>query len=273
MTNKLSQKEQDELFAKLQSSSQKTMDIRAEKTKLNNPPINLSNDELFDHHVAFQDWKPLQNHGLNDSSIELNAEDMDWPMQVRSYLNLVKDVDIQGKKIVDMGCGWGRGVHAIAKYRKANITGVDNNPQCIEYARQNYPQQRFLQDDKLCDYDGDHVYDYIISVCSAHLLFETGFFDKRYKGTILISDFFDRTSVNEFKNAVLKNYRIEEEIDQTQQTVSAMEYDLATIDARFKDIVPQESINIFRDIQQSRLHLFRMGANKQYKYKLYAKMD
>ena len=52
MTNKLSQKEQDELFAKLQSSSQKTMDIRAEKTKLNNPPINLSNDELFDHHVA-----------------------------------------------------------------------------------------------------------------------------------------------------------------------------------------------------------------------------
>ena len=52
-----------------------------------------------------------------------------------------------------------------------------------------------------------------------------------------------------------------------------MEYDLATIDARFEGKIPQESINIFRDIQQSRLHLFRMGANRQYKYKLYAKVD
>lgn len=269
----LTKKEQDRIFAKLQAGNKEIIDIRSEKTKLNNPQINLSNNELFESHVRNLAWKPMQNHGLNDSSIELYAEDQDWPMQVKAYLNLVKDEDLSAKRIVDMGCGWGRGVHAIAKYRKANITGVDNNPQCIEYARQNYPQQRFLQDDKLCDYDGDHVYDYIISVCSAHLLFETGFFDKKYKGIILISDFFDRTSVNEFKNAVLKNYRIEEEIDQTQQTVSAMEYDLATIDARFKDIVPQESINIFRDIQQSRLHLFRMGANKQYKYKLYAKMD
>tara|TARA_B100000035_G_scaffold303270_1_gene301700 strand:- start:2796 stop:3629 length:834 start_codon:yes stop_codon:yes gene_type:complete len=269
----LTKKEQDRIFAKLQAGNKEIIDIRAEKTKLNNPQINLSNNELFESHVRDLAWNPMQNHGLNDSSIELYAEDMDWPMQVKAYLNLVKDEDLSAKRIVDMGCGWGRGVHTLAKYRDANITGIDNNPQCIEYARQNYPQHRFLQDDRLCNYDGDHVFDYIISVCSAHLLFETGFFDKKYKGTILISDFFDRTSVNEFKDAVLKNYRIEEEIDQTQQTVSAMEYDLATIDARFKDKVPQESINIFRDIQQSRLHLFRMGANKQYKYKLYAKMD
>ena len=264
----LTKKDQDKIFAKLTSSSQETIDVRAEKTKLNNPQINLSNNELFESHVKDIAWRPMQNHGLNDSSIELYAEDRDWPMQVKAYLNLVKDEDLSAKRIVDMGCGWGRGVSTIAKYHKANITGIDNEGQCIDYARQNYPQQRFLQDDQLND-----DYDIIISVCSAHLLFETGFFNKKYKGTILISDFFDRTSINEFKDAILKNYRIEEEIDQTQQTVSAMEYDLATLDTRFRDKVPQESINIFRDIQQSRLHLFRMGANRQYKYKLYAKMD
>ena len=52
-----------------------------------------------------------------------------------------------------------------------------------------------------------------------------------------------------------------------------MEYDIATIDGRFKNLrVPQDSINVFRDIQQSRLHQFRSGGQRQYKYVLYAKM-
>ena len=99
MTSKLTQKQQDELFATLQSATKKTQDIRAEKTKLNNPAINLSNDELFNDHVKWLDWKPLQNHGLYDSSITLNKEDMDWPMQIKAYLNLLKDVDIENKTI------------------------------------------------------------------------------------------------------------------------------------------------------------------------------
>ena len=52
-----------------------------------------------------------------------------------------------------------------------------------------------------------------------------------------------------------------------------MEYDIATIDGRFRNArIPQESVNVFRDIQQSRLHLFRSGGQRQYKYILYAKM-
>ena len=263
----LNKKQQAELFAKLTSARSDIKDIRATKTQLNNPPINLSNNELFEEYVKDLSWKPMQNHGLNDSKIVLNAEDMDWPMQVRAYLNLVKDVDISAKRIVDMGCGWGRGVNTIAKYHNVSITGIDNEEQCIEYARQHYPQQRFLQGEEL-----NQQYDIILSMCSAHLLFEKGFFNTKYNSTIIVSDFFDRTSINEFKDAVEKNYTIELEEDQTQETVSAMEYDIATIDGRFKDTIPQEAINIFRDIQQSRLHLFRMGGQRQYKYILYAKM-
>ena len=47
----LTKKDQDKIFAKLTSSSQETIDVRAEKTKLNNPQINLSNNELFESHV------------------------------------------------------------------------------------------------------------------------------------------------------------------------------------------------------------------------------
>jgi len=266
----LSKRQQSEIFAKLTSANQEVRDIRATKTQLNNPPINLSNNELFKDHVKDIAWRPMQNHGLNDSKIDVKAEDMDWPMQVRAYLNLVKDIDLGAKKIVDIGCGWGRGVDIISKYHNnANIIGIDNEAQCIEYARQHYPNRRFLQAEQL-----DDEYDIILSLCSAHLLFETGFFDKKYNSTIIVSDFFDRTSINQFKDTVEKNYTIQLEEDQTQQTVSAMEYDISTIDSRFQNArIPQESVNVFRDIQQSRLHLFRSGGQRQYKYILYAKMD
>ena len=261
MTDKLTQKQQDELFATLQSATQQTQDIRAEKTKLNNPAINLSNDELFNHYVKWADWKPLQNHGLNDTSIDINAEDMDWPMQVRAYLNLVKDIDIENKTIADIGCGWGRGVDAIKKYHNANITDIDNNLSYIQYANQHYPNNEFICANTVTD-----DYDIIISNCSAHLLMEGTFFYTRYR-TVILTDFFTRTSINEFKDRILANgfCKIVNEVDLSEQTVQAMMYDIDTIDKRFPNI-SQHSRNIFKDIAISRLHLFRMGANRQYKY-------
>ena len=73
----LTKKDRDKIFAKLTSASRETIELRGEKTKLNNPAINLSNNELFEDHVRNIAWKPMQNHGLNDSSIELYAEDQD----------------------------------------------------------------------------------------------------------------------------------------------------------------------------------------------------
>ena len=84
----LSQRQQSKIFAKLTSANQEVRDIRATKTQLNNPPINLSNNELFEDHVKDIAWRPMQNHGLNDSKIELKAEDMDWPMQVLSLIHI-----------------------------------------------------------------------------------------------------------------------------------------------------------------------------------------
>ena len=261
MTSKLTQKQQDELFATLQSATKKTQDIRAEKTKLNNPAINLSNDELFNDHVKWLDWKPLQNHGLYDSSITLNKEDMDWPMQIKAYLNLLKNVDIENKTIADVGCGWGRGVDTIAKYLNADITGIDNNRYYIQYANAHYPNNKFICKDKV-----ENDYDIVISNCSAHLLMEGDFFYRRYR-TVILTDFFTRTSINEFKDRVLANgfCKIVNEVDLSEQTIQAMMYDIDTIDKRFPHI-SQHSRNIFKDIAISRLHLFRMGANRQYKY-------
>jgi len=60
---------------------------------------NLSDQEFFDCYVKEEKWYPLQNHGLVDEDIKLQKEDLDFPYQVTSYLNLFKNNQIKNKKI------------------------------------------------------------------------------------------------------------------------------------------------------------------------------
>jgi len=75
--------------------------------------FNLSDREFFDLYVKDNNWFPLQNHGLIDNEIKLQEDDKDFPNQITSYLNLLKDIDINTQSILDIGCGWGRGTNTI----------------------------------------------------------------------------------------------------------------------------------------------------------------
>ena len=109
---------------------------------------NLSDQEFFDCYVKEEKWHPLQNHGLVDEDIKLQKEDLDFPYQVTSYLNLFKNNQIKNKKILDIGCGWGRGAYIIKKYLPDNeVTGIDINQSFIDYAKNNYKDVNYFQDD------------------------------------------------------------------------------------------------------------------------------
>ena len=87
---------------------------------------NLSDQEFFNCYVKKENWQPLQNHGLVDEDVKLQKEDLDFPYQITSYLNLFKNDKIKNKKILDIGCGYGRGTYIIKKYLPDNeITGMD----------------------------------------------------------------------------------------------------------------------------------------------------
>lgn len=59
---------------------------------------NLSDQEFFDCYVKEENWQPLQNHGLVDKDVKLQKEDLDFPYQITSYLNLFKNDKIKNKK-------------------------------------------------------------------------------------------------------------------------------------------------------------------------------
>ena len=59
------------------------------------------------------------------------------------------EIDFSGKKILDVGCGFGRLAKFLDKrYQNFSYTGIDVVPEFIEVAKKRYPEHRFF----VCDY-------------------------------------------------------------------------------------------------------------------------
>jgi hypothetical protein len=70
-----------------------------------------------------------------------------------------------------------------------------------------------------------------------------------------------------FENNLLEhNFKIEKIEDLTKITTDAMEYDVNTIEDRFKKTINLDCINAFKVIQEHRLYLFKKQLNFQFKY-------
>lgn len=61
------------------------------------------------------------------------------------YVQLVVDIDFNGKKVLDIGCGFGDIITYIEKKtKKFSYTGVDIVPEFITVAKKEYPKHKFI---------------------------------------------------------------------------------------------------------------------------------
>lgn len=64
------------------------------------------------------------------------------------YEQLVADLDLEAKTVLDVGCGFGDIIPFLShKAKKFYYTGVDIVPEFIQAAQKKYPKHRFLQKD------------------------------------------------------------------------------------------------------------------------------
>ena len=64
------------------------------------------------------------------------------------YKQIVKDIDFNGKTILDVGCGFGDLIPFIsAKTSNFDYTGIDITPEFVDIAIKKYPDQKFLKGD------------------------------------------------------------------------------------------------------------------------------
>lgn len=71
---------------------------------------------------------------------ELRPTDENW---WEVYEALVREGDLNGRRVLDVGCGTGRCVAALSE--QAKVWGVDQSPQMLEVARARAPEVRFKE--------------------------------------------------------------------------------------------------------------------------------
>lgn len=236
--------------------------------------FNLSDREFFDLYVKDNNWFPLQNHGLIDNEIKLQEDDKDFPNQITSYLNLLKDIDINTQSILDIGCGWGRGTNTIKKYYKqCDVTGIDINPYFIEYAKLNFKKCNYIQDNIFQSKLKDSFFDFIVLNCSMHFFYDQDValqnIHKKLKnnGKLLVTDLWTKEAFIIFLHKCGENkLKILSIEDQTDKTIESMEQDISKTFLNFKNKVDKKSIKAFIDIQKDRLKLFKENINRHYKF-------
>lgn len=240
---------------------------------INNPSINLSDLNFLKFYIKDFNWYPLQNHGLIDQDIKLKKEDNDFPNQIKSYLNMIKHINIKNKNILDIGCGWGRGVDIIRKYTNNLVIGIDIEKEFISYAEKTYGNNYFYVDDFLKTKLKEDSFDIILLNCSCHFFYYLDDFFINIKkilkknGLIIISDIFTINSYDTFFNNLIKhNLIIELEEDISIPTIDSMKDDIFNWPNKFYNKIPYKSLVALISIQRHRLNLFEKNVNKQLKF-------
>ena len=84
--------------------------------------------------------KALEKYGISPKALQWSS----WESQAKRLRELVKDIDFEGKSVLDVGCGFGDFINYIAaKNINFRYKGIDIVPEFIEFAKNRYSQFEF----------------------------------------------------------------------------------------------------------------------------------
>lgn len=158
----------------------------------------------------------FMNYGYSAKGHEIALEPADMPnlYSAKLYNYLLSQIDINGKDLLEVGCGRGGGLSYVNRYLKpASATGVDLNDKAIDFCKSHYSDQKmnfFTGNAEMLQFD-NAAFDIIINVESSHRYTR---FDKflaesfrilKPKGHLLIVDFRFRHQVELMHNQILQS--------------------------------------------------------------------
>jgi len=139
--------------------------------KFNNPqepPYDAVNDSL--EKSRFKDITLFYNLGYLPNGNKSQAK-FDLPIflfnknSVRLVLEVIGDIDLNNKTILDIGCGRGGTIQVINKYFKPSRTvGIDISKSSIDYCNNSYPNVTFYVQDAAKNNLDDKVFDVAIII-------------------------------------------------------------------------------------------------------------
>ena len=130
-----------QLFTDNSSISQKM--IREGKLSEVTPIINFSDTDFLEKYVRNEPWLPFTNHGIELMSppFAYMIDDIKYLYQNNLYCDLLRGVQIDNKKFLDVGCGFGRGVNVIKNYFGADIDGYRKKAVFVKRPQDKYDER------------------------------------------------------------------------------------------------------------------------------------
>jgi ubiquinone/menaquinone biosynthesis C-methylase UbiE len=142
----------------------------------------------------------FMNYGYSkdNHSIELDEKDKLNRYSTQLYHFVAGSVDIQGKDILEIGCGRGGGISYVSRYMSPkSATGLDLNKNSIEFCKQYYSKEniRFVRGNAERLGFKENSFDVVINVESSHRYLKMeNFLNEAYRvlkpgGFLLFADF------------------------------------------------------------------------------------
>lgn len=185
----------------------------------------------------------------NDEKIELEEEDEKNRYSAQLYNFIATGVDIEGKNILEIGCGRGGGLSYINRYLSPkSVTGIDLNKKAIKFCKNHYREKNntFLQANAQSLPLFTNYYDVVINIESSHrytqpeLFFNEVFRVLKPAGHFLFADFRDDKELEELK-LQLKNskFQLEKRQDITSNVVEALKLITHDREILIKKLLPR----------------------------------
>jgi SAM-dependent methyltransferase len=183
------------------------------------------------------DWT-FMNYGFDDPNVArrpLDAADENDRYCIQLYDYVTAPVDLQGKRVLEVGCGRGGGCSFIARYKKPEqMTGVDLAGAAIAFCRNTHriPGLDFQTGDAERLPFADFSFDAVVNVESSHCYPNLpAFFNEVHRilkpsGHFLYADLRESSRLAEWRDALRSsNFSIIRDEDITDQVLSALDQD------------------------------------------------
>lgn len=259
----LTSKEKEKIFQDLlDNNSLSKQNLRDSQMANIDPKFNFSDTDFYLKYVKDEPWLPLLNHGVELFTLPFTytPEDALHLYQVNMYCDLIQYQDLKDKKIIDIGCAYGKGVDILNRYYDYKVDGYDINKAFIHIAKETYPHLTFTDTLNIDDYD------VLLFVNSLHAVWNSGLIHRLKDKQLYINDFFSADALNDFKTLLaLNKWEVKLEEDVSQKWMYGMRKDIDTLDKRFPNVT-SVSKNAYKHIQANRLRQFEVGSNRAYKY-------
>ena len=183
-----------------------------------------------------------------DKSIELEKNDEKNRFCIQLYHHVVSSVNLEDKKVLEIGSGRGGGAHYVARYYKPQVyTGIDISASVIEFCNRFYhtPGLSFVEGRAEKIPFGAETYHAVVNVESARCYSDIkAFFREVHRilspgGHFLFADMIENGKVNDIRNKLRDSgFSIYREKEITRNVARGLELDTQRREKLIQDNIP-----------------------------------